>query len=174
MPRGNQTLRYNGTPKIDALVNGMVYPHWSHGPKMKKACTLGHYQLRSWTLGRQQLDTQISEVGLRGCSLQPVGTPLFFQVLMKNVDLVLKAQFRFQTEFFTTAPGAQSFAAVSLSSANLSAGSTLGRPPRAKDMAGSTSQVDGGVRDEKVCGRSSVGGRYLMLSAGFPGPGVTS
>ena len=59
---------------------------------MKKACTLGHYwyQLRSWTLGRQQLDTQISEVGLRGCSLQPVGTPFFVQLLMKNVDLVLK------------------------------------------------------------------------------------
>ena len=59
VPSGSQTLRYNGTgtPKIDALVNCIVYPHWSHGPKMKKACTLGHYQLRSWPLGRQQLDT---------------------------------------------------------------------------------------------------------------------
>ena len=66
---------------------------------------------------------------------------------MRNVDLALKTQFQFQAEFFTTAPAAQSFPAVSLSSASLSAGSTLGRPPRAKDMAESTSQVDGGVRD---------------------------
>ena len=37
-------------------------------------------------------------------------------------------------DFHHTRPGAQSFAAVSLSSASLSAGSMLGRPPRVKDI----------------------------------------
>ena len=40
-----------------------------------------------------------------------------------------------------TRPGAQSFAAVSLSSASLSCGSTLGRPPRAKDMVRARASV---------------------------------
>ena len=40
-----------------------------------------------------------------------------------------------------TRPGAQSFAAVSLSSASLSCGSTLGRPPRAKDMVRAMSGI---------------------------------